>query len=223
MTAQPSPIDALLRTARLVAVLTIERVGQAVPLARALVAGGVRTLEVTLRTPAGADAAAAIKDAVPEAVVGLGTVVTLRDLEMARAQGYPFAFSPGATPELLEAAAALGVPFVPGIATASELLAAMARGFTTVKLFPAEQVGGVGALKALAGPFPQARFNPTGGVSEGNMAAYLALPNVVAVGGSWLAPPAMVASGEWAAITERARGAMRAATGREQAKGGAEA
>ena len=139
-----SPISGLLRAARLVAVLTIERVDQAVPLARALVSGGVRTLEVTLRTPAGADAAAAIKAEVPEAVVGLGTVLTRRDLELARALDLPFAFSPGATPDLLDAARELGVPFVPGVATASELMAALARGFDTVKLFPAEQVGGLG-------------------------------------------------------------------------------
>lgn len=198
----------LLRTARLVAVLTIERVDQAVPLARALMAGGVRTLEVTLRTPAGADAAAAIKAGVPDAVVGLGTVLTRRDLELVKALDLPFAFSPGATADLLDAALELGVPFVPGVATASELMAAMARGFNTVKLFPAEQVGGVGALKALAGPFPSVRFNPTGGVTEANMSAYLALPNVLAVGGSWLAPPAEVAAGAWDAITGRARRSM---------------
>jgi 2-dehydro-3-deoxyphosphogluconate aldolase/(4S)-4-hydroxy-2-oxoglutarate aldolase len=203
-----SAVADLLRSARLVAVLTIERLERAVPLARALVAGGVRTLEITLRTEAGADAAAAIKDAVPEAIVGLGTVLSTRDLELAKSLSLPFAFSPGATPDLLDAAVELGVPFVPGIATASELIGAMRRGFTTVKLFPAEQVGGIGALKALGGPFPAARFNPTGGVSEANMGAYLALPNVVAVGGSWLAPAADVEAGNWAAITARAKRAM---------------
>ena len=126
----------LLRAARLVAVLTIEAVEHAVPLARALVAGGVRTLEITLRTAAGAGAARAVREAVPDAVVGLGTVLTRRDLELTRDLGLPFAFSPGATPELLDAAVALGVPFVPGIATASELIAALARGFTTVNAFP---------------------------------------------------------------------------------------
>ena len=198
----------LLGRARLVAVLTIGRLDQAVPLARALVAGGVRTLEITLRTEAGADAAAAIRDAVPEAIVGLGTVLTTRDLELAKSLQLPFAFSPGATPDLLDAARELGVPFVPGIATASELIAAMRRGFTTVKLFPAEQVGGIGALKALGGPFPAARFNPTGGITEANMGAYLALPNVVAVGGSWLAPAAEMEAGNWQAITARAKRAM---------------
>lgn len=208
MSATTQSVPELLRAARLIPVLTIERVDQAVPLARALVAGGVHTLEITLRTPAGADAAAAIQAEVPDAIVGLGTVVTRRDLDLAKQLKLPFAFSPGATPELLDAAAELRVPFVPGVATASELIAAMARGFTTVKLFPAEQAGGIGTLKALAGPFPTARFNPTGGVSEGNISAYLALPNVVAVGGSWLAPAADIAAGNWAAITERARRAM---------------
>ena len=199
----------LLRAARLVAVLTIQHVADAVPLARALVAGGVRTLEITLRTPAGADAAAAVAEAVPEAVVGLGTVLTVRDLELTKRLGLPFAFSPGATPELLDAARALSLPFVPGIATASELIAARERGFDVVKLFPAEQLGGVGALRALGGPFPSTLFNPTGGVTETNMRDYLALPNVVAVGGSWLAPAKDVAAGDWAAITARAERAIR--------------
>ena len=200
----------ILRSARLVAVLTIEHVADAVPLARALVAGGVRTLEITLRTPAGAEAAEAVQDAVPEAIVGLGTVLTVRDLELAKRLRLPFAFSPGATPELLEAARALAVPFVPGIATAAELMAALARGFDVVKLFPAEQLGGAAALRALGGPFPNVRFNPTGGVTQANMAAYLALPNVVAVGGSWLAPAADVAARRWPAITARAALAMQA-------------
>jgi len=208
MSAASHSVPELLRAARLIPVLTIERLDRAVPLARALVAGGVSTLEITLRTPAGADAAAAIKSEVAEAVVGLGTVVAYRDLELAKHLNLPFAFSPGATSELLDAAAELGVPFVPGVATASELIAAMARGFTTVKLFPAEQVGGIGTLKALAGPFPDARFNPTGGVSEQNIADYLALPNVVAVGGSWLAPLADIEACRWDAITARARLAM---------------
>lgn len=198
----------LLRAARLVAVLTIERVAEAVPLARALVAGGVCTLEITLRTPAGAEAAETIQAAVPEAVVGLGTVLTTRDLQLAKRLRLPFAFSPGATPELLDAAREMDVPFVPGIATASELITALDRGFRVLKLFPAEQLGGVGALRALGGPFPSVQFNPTGGVTEANMQAYLAQPNVVAVGGSWLAPAEDVADGRWNAITARAARAM---------------
>jgi 2-dehydro-3-deoxyphosphogluconate aldolase/(4S)-4-hydroxy-2-oxoglutarate aldolase len=203
----PSTAD-LLRAARLVAVLTIEDAERAVPLARALVAGGVRTLEITLRTRAGAAAAAAVRQDVPEAVVGLGTVMTRDDLALVRELDLQFAFSPGATPDLLDAARDMGVPFVPGIGTASELIAAMARGFGVVKLFPAEQVGGIGMLRALGGPFPSALFNPTGGVTEDNAGAYLAQPNVVAVGGSWLAPVADVRLGSWDLITERARNAM---------------
>ncbi|WP_043831727.1 bifunctional 4-hydroxy-2-oxoglutarate aldolase/2-dehydro-3-deoxy-phosphogluconate aldolase [Muricoccus aerilatus] len=204
----PNPIADLLRAARIVPVLTIRDAAQAVPLARALVAGGVRTLEVTLRTEAGAKAAEAIMAEVPDAIVGLGTVLARRDLLLAQRLGVPFAVSPGATPELLDAAAESGIPFVPGIATASELMAAAARGFTTVKLFPAAQIGGIGALKALGAPFPEARFCPTGGIGEDEMRDYLALPNVVAVGGSWLAPPAEIAAGEWGAIEARARRTM---------------
>jgi 2-dehydro-3-deoxyphosphogluconate aldolase / (4S)-4-hydroxy-2-oxoglutarate aldolase len=203
-----SPLAALLSSARLVAVLTIESVDHALPVARALVAGGVKTLEITLRTEAGAPSAKLIREKVPEAIVGLGTVVRRADLQLARDLELPFAFSPGATPELLDAAVELGVPFVPGIATASELIAAMARGIGVVKLFPAEQVGGIGALKAFGGPFPAMRFNPTGGVTEANMRDYLAQKNVVAVGGSWMAPVADMKAGNWDAIEERARKAM---------------
>ena len=205
---QPTDPGDLLATARLVAVLTIAQQSDAVPLARALVAGGVRFLEITLRTQAGAAAAEAVQAEVPDAVVGLGTVLTVADLQLARRLRLPFAFSPGATPELLDAARDLGVPFVPGIATASELVAALARGFRTVKLFPAEQLGGTATLRALGGPFPHVRFNPTGGVTQANMGDYLALPNVVAVGGSWLAPAADVAAMRWDAITARAERAM---------------
>ncbi|UFN51311.1 bifunctional 4-hydroxy-2-oxoglutarate aldolase/2-dehydro-3-deoxy-phosphogluconate aldolase [Roseomonas sp. OT10] len=198
----------LLREAKLIPVLTIASVEQAIPLARALVAGGVRHLEITLRTPAGAAAAEAIQAEVPEAVVGLGTVLTRKDLELTVRLGLPFAFSPGATPALLDAARALDAPFVPGVANASELMACMERGFSTVKLFPAEQVGGTAMLRSLGGPFPEARFCPTGGIAQSQVASYLALPNVVAVGGSWLAPAAEVERGDWEAITARARTAM---------------
>jgi len=198
----------LLRAARLIPVLTIERAEHAVPLARALVAGGVCVLEVTLRTEAGEAAARAIAAEVPEATVGLGTVLTARDLALAHTLKLAFAFSPGATPELLNAASTLGVTFIPGIASASELMAAMARGFKTVKLFPAEAVGGIGTLRALAGPFPEARFCPTGGISEDKVTDYLALSNVVAVGGSWLVTAADLERQDWPAITARARRIM---------------
>jgi 2-dehydro-3-deoxyphosphogluconate aldolase/(4S)-4-hydroxy-2-oxoglutarate aldolase len=197
-------IASLLRAARLVPVLTIARLEDAVPLARALVAGGVRMLEVTLRTEAGLAAAAAIRAEVPEAVVGLGTVLTPADLAQAKRLDLAFAVSPGATPELLDAAAEMGIPYLPGIATASELMAALRRGFDTVKFFPAEPAGGIAALRALAGPFPDARFCPTGGIGEDRIDAWLALPNVLAVGGSWLAPAPEVAAGAWDTITRRA-------------------
>jgi 2-dehydro-3-deoxyphosphogluconate aldolase / (4S)-4-hydroxy-2-oxoglutarate aldolase len=195
----------LLRLAPVIPVITIERVEDAVPLARALVSGGLRLLEITLRTAAGRDAAAAIVAEVPEAVVGIGTVLTPQDLARSRELGARFALSPGATPELLDAAAASDLPFMPGVATASELMAALARGFDIVKFFPAVPAGGVAALKALAGPFPQVRFCPTGGVSEDNAAEWLALPNVVVVGGSWLTPASEIRGGAWDRITERAR------------------
>ncbi len=213
MTMSASPADpsrqerlaALFRAARIIPVITIERVEDAVPLARALVAGGLRCLEITLRTPAAAEAAQAIAANVPEAVVGVGTVLTPRDLAAARAIGARFALSPGATPELLDAAAAGDLPFVPGVATASELMAALARGLDVVKFFPAVPAGGAAALRALAGPFPQARFCPTGGIGAANAAEWLALSNVIAVGGSWLTPPDEIAARAWDAIADRAR------------------
>jgi 2-dehydro-3-deoxyphosphogluconate aldolase/(4S)-4-hydroxy-2-oxoglutarate aldolase len=200
-----SQLDGLLTIGRVVPVITIHRLADAVPLARALVAGGVRLLEITLRTEAGLAAAQAIMRDVPEAVVGIGTVLTPADLRRAVDIGARFALSPGATPALLDAAAEEGIPFMPGIATASELMAAMERGFDTVKYFPATVAGGLPGLKALAGPFPHARFCPTGGITEDNAAEWLAQPNVVAVGGSWLTPAGEVAAGHWDAIRDRAK------------------
>ena len=205
MTDTTAQLAALLSLGRVIPVITVDRLADAVPLARALVAGGIRLLEVTLRTPAGMDAAAAIMAHVPGAVVGVGTVLTPADLERAVTIGARFALSPGATPALLDAAAAAPIPFLPGIATASELMAAMARGFRTVKFFPATAGGGIPALRALAGPFPAARFCPTGGISAANAAEWLALPNVAAVGGSWLTPAADIAAGRWDAIEALAR------------------
>lgn len=204
-TAGPS---GLLKGARLVPVLTIASEAHAVPLAKALCAGGVRTLEITLRTAAGAAAAKLIKAEVPEAIVGLGTVLTGRDLDLCREMGLRFAFSPGASPALLDAAAAAGIDFVPGVQTASEIMACLERGFDVMKFFPASQAGGIPTLKALAGPFPQVKFCPTGGISEEQAATWLKLPNVLAVGGSWLAPAEMVEAGDWADITARAKKSM---------------
>jgi 2-dehydro-3-deoxyphosphogluconate aldolase / (4S)-4-hydroxy-2-oxoglutarate aldolase len=201
MTAKQEKLAALFRQAVVIPVLTIERLEDAVPLARALVAGGVRVLEVTLRTPVAIPAAQAIIANVPEAVVGIGTILNASDLARAEALGASFGISPGATPDLLQAAAASALPFAPGIATASELMQALAHGFGLMKFFPAEQAGGIKALRALAGPFPDALICPTGGIGEANAAAWLSEPNVVAVGGSWLCPAADIRSGNWAGIS----------------------
>jgi 2-dehydro-3-deoxyphosphogluconate aldolase/(4S)-4-hydroxy-2-oxoglutarate aldolase len=198
-------LDSILQAAPVVPVITIEREADGVPLAQALVAGGLSALEITLRTPAAPAAASAISKAVPEAIVGIGTVLTPEDLATAQGLGARFAVSPGATPELLDAAARGELPFLPGVQTASEAMAALARGFEVVKFFPAVPAGGIAALKALAGPLPQLRFCPTGGIGEETLADWLALPNVLSVGGSWLAPAADIRSGNWAAITARAR------------------
>jgi 2-dehydro-3-deoxyphosphogluconate aldolase/(4S)-4-hydroxy-2-oxoglutarate aldolase len=198
----------ILRAGPIVPVITLERVEDAVPLARALVAGGLRLLEITLRTPAAADSAAAIIQEVPEAIVGIGTVLTPKDLERAQALGARYALSPGATPALLEAAAGSELPFIPGIATASELMGALEHGFQMVKFFPAVSSGGIPALKALAGPFPQARFCPTGGIDEKNARDWLALPNVVAVGGSWVCQTSDIRAQSWDEITAKAQRAV---------------
>ncbi|MCP1845266.1 2-dehydro-3-deoxyphosphogluconate aldolase/(4S)-4-hydroxy-2-oxoglutarate aldolase [Bradyrhizobium sp. USDA 4524] len=208
-TSKQDRIAELIRQATVIPVLTIERLEDAVPLAKALVAGGVRTLEVTLRTAVAVDAARAIIAGVPEAIVGIGTILNGDDLVRAEALGAKFGISPGATPELLTAAAASRLPFAPGIATASELMQALAHGFDVVKFFPAEQAGGIKALRALAGPFPQVRVCPTGGVSEANAATWLAEPNVLAVGGSWLCPAADIRAGNWAGITAMCAKAMK--------------
>jgi 2-dehydro-3-deoxyphosphogluconate aldolase/(4S)-4-hydroxy-2-oxoglutarate aldolase len=194
-------LAALFKHATIIPVLTIERLEDAVPLAKALVAGGVHVLEVTLRTPVAIESAKAIMAKVPEAVVGIGTILNADDLARAEAIGAVFGISPGATPDLLKAAAASALPFAPGIATASELMQALAHGINLAKFFPAEQSGGIKALRALAGPFPDARFCPTGGIGEANAVAWLAEPNVFAVGGSWVCPAADIRSGNWAGIT----------------------
>jgi 2-dehydro-3-deoxyphosphogluconate aldolase/(4S)-4-hydroxy-2-oxoglutarate aldolase len=207
--ARKAKLEDILRVAPIIPVITIERVEDAVPLARALVAGGLAALEITLRTEAAPAAAAAIIKAVPEAIVGLGPRLTREDLETALNLGARFALSPGATTELLDAAAAGGLPFIPGVQTSSEIMAALARGFDVVKFFPAVPAGGIAGLKALAGPFPQMRFCPTGGIGESNFADWLALGNVVSVGGSWLAPPSDIRRCDWAAITARAKHALK--------------
>ena len=188
-------------------VLTFTDEARAVAVAGALVAGGLAVLEVTLRTEAALRAVRAIAAAVPGAVLGVGTVLDPSQLEAARDAGARFAVSPGATPRLLDAADALGFPFLPGAATASEVMALLERGYTRQKLFPAEPAGGMALLKSLAEPLPQARFCPTGGINASTAAAYLALPNVVCVGGSWVTPKDAVAEGDAARIESLARAA----------------
>jgi 2-dehydro-3-deoxyphosphogluconate aldolase/(4S)-4-hydroxy-2-oxoglutarate aldolase len=197
----------LFALAPVVPVITIEEAKAAVPLARALVAGGLRVIEITLRTAQAVEAARAIITEVPEALVGIGTVLTARDLEQAAALRAAFAISPGQSGELLDAAAAGDLPFAPGIQTPSDLIACVTRGFDLVKFFPAVPAGGLPALSALAGPFPQVRYCPTGGISEANVAQWLAHPKVVAVGGSWVAPSSDIKAGNWQAIESRARAA----------------
>lgn len=202
----------VLTAARVVPVLTIARAEHAVPLARALVKGGVRTLEITLRTPVAAEAAKRIIAEVSDAIVGIGTVTSRKELIACMSIGAKFAVSPGSTPDLLAAAAESGFPFLPGIATASELMAVQAQGLTTMKFFPAGPTGGIPMLRALAGPFPHVRFCPTGGIGDANAKEWLAEPNVIAVGGSWLTPAAEVEAGNWDAITARAERTMKALT-----------
>lgn len=189
-------------------VLVIERTQDAVPLARALLAGGLKVLEVTLRTPNALEVISAIAQEVPEAVLAAGTVTTPRQWETATAAGAQLVVSPGLTPALAEAAQDPHLaPLLPGVATASELMIAMDAGFACFKFFPAQQAGGVPLLKALGGPFPEALFCPTGGVTPETAASFLALPNVACVGGSWLAPAAALQAGDWAHIQQLAHDA----------------
>lgn len=189
-------------------VIVIQRLEQAVPLARALVDGGVKVLEVTLRTPVALAAIEAIARAVPEAVVGAGTLRLPADAKAARDAGSVFAVSPGYTAALGAACREAGLPLLPGVATGSEVMAAMADGLRFLKFFPAVQAGGVPMLKALAGPFPDIAFCPTGGITPETAPQFLALPNVKVCGGSWLTPADAVEQGDWARITRLAREAQ---------------
>lgn len=191
-----------------VPVMVIKDLERAVPLARALVAGGIRVLEITLRTEVAVEAIREIVRAVPEAVVGAGTVTTEEDLAEVSEAGAVFAISPGLTPELLEVANQGCIALIPGIATVSELMTGLRRGYSHFKFFPAEAAGGIPMLKSIGGPFPQVTFCPTGGISVGNYREYLALGNVACVGGSWVAPPEAVAQGDWDLITQLARDAV---------------
>lgn len=195
----------VLRRARVLPVLEIERAEDAVPLARALAAGGLDVLEVTLRTDAAIDAIRRIATELPEVTVGAGTVTRARDVEAVRDAGARFAVSPGFTSDLARAARTADLPLLPGVMTPSEALAARDHGLKLLKLFPATVAGGVAMLKAIGGPLPELSFCPTGGISASNFRDYLALRNVLCVGGSWVAPSSTVVANDWAHITELAR------------------
>ncbi|MEI5100241.1 bifunctional 4-hydroxy-2-oxoglutarate aldolase/2-dehydro-3-deoxy-phosphogluconate aldolase [Streptomyces sp. PmtG] len=201
----PAAKASVLDLAPVVPVVVVDTVQQAVPLARALVAGGLPAIEVTLRTPVALDAIRAIAADVPDAVVGAGTVISADHVKDAVDAGARFLVSPGWTDSLLDAMKGSGVPFLPGVSTASEVVALLERGVREMKFFPAEAAGGTAYLKSLAGPLPQARFCPTGGVSAASAPSYLSLPNVGCVGGSWMLPADAVAAGDWARVESLAR------------------
>jgi 2-dehydro-3-deoxyphosphogluconate aldolase/(4S)-4-hydroxy-2-oxoglutarate aldolase len=186
-------------------VIVLQRVQDAVPLAQALVAGGVRVLEVTLRTPVALECIEAIARAVPQAIVGAGTIRSAADAHAAKSAGSAFGVSPGYTSAVGAACRDVGLPLLPGVATAGEVMAAMADGLDFLKFFPATAAGGIPMLKALAGPFPDVAFCPTGGITLQTAPQFLALPNVKVCGGSWLTPADAVAGGDWARITRLAR------------------
>ena len=208
------PLTALqvMQDAPVIPVIVLTDVGQAVAMAKALVAGGIRMLEVTLRTPQALACIAAIARQVPEAVVGAGTLRSAADAKSAAAAGARFAVSPGYTSALAQTCRDLGLPLLPGVATGSEIMMAQEDGLNQLKFFPAMQAGGPAMLKAWSGPFGDVRFCPTGGVSIDNAAQFLALPNVVCVGGSWLTPQDAMAQGDWARIEKLAQQASILAT-----------
>ncbi len=193
-------MTSVLDLAPVIPVVVLDDAADAVPLARALTAGGLPAIEITLRTPAALSAVRAIADGVPDAVVGAGTLLTARDVEAAVAAGAKFLVSPGWTDRLLTAMRGSGLPFLPGVSTASEVVALLERGVEEMKFFPAEPAGGTAYLRALASPLPRARFCPTGGIDAGRAPDYLALPNVGCVGGTWMVPPDAVRAKDWPRI-----------------------
>jgi len=204
-------VDAVFARAPVIPVITIERIEDALPLCRALADNGLPVLEVTLRSACALNAITLIARELPEACVGAGTVLSARDLDAAARAGAQFAISPGATEALYAAAAEAAIPLIPGIATAGELMRGLELGWQRFKFFPAEASGGVAALKGFAGPLPQARFCPTGGIDAARAPVYLALPNVACVGGSWMLPPQAVRAGDWARIAQLAQAAAQLA------------
>lgn len=195
----------ILKGQPVIPVLKIDRLADAVPLAGALVRGGLPAIEITLRTPDALDAIRLVAAEVPDAVIGAGTILSAKDYKKAVDAGAKFVVSPGTTQELLDAASRSEVAFLPGAVTPSELMAAREEGYSVLKFFPAEQAGGAAYLKSLASPFADIRFCPTGGISAANAQAYLSLRNVVCVGGSWVAPDDKLKAGDWEGIEALAR------------------
>ena len=201
-------ITARLRAIGLLPVVELARAEDAVPLAQALIAGGLPCIEITLRTPEAAAGIAAVRAACPEILLGAGTVLSLEQLDVALTAGADFAVAPGTNPEVVEASIARGLPMLPGVATPSEIEAARALGLRTVKLFPAELLGGSAYIAALCGPYRDVSFVPTGSITPETLPGYLALPQVVACGGSWMVKPALVAAGSFDRIRELAADAV---------------
>ena len=197
-------INDVMTTSPVMPVMVINQLDLAVPLAQALVAGGLKVLEITLRTPVALEAIRRIKAEVPGAIVGAGTIINTSTLDQALAAGAEFIVSPGVTDNLLAAALSSGIPILPGVVTPSEVMHLLEKGLTAMKFFPAEAAGGIPMLKSIGGPLPQVIFCPTGGVTPKNAPDYLALSNVACVGGSWMAPADLVDAGDWTEITRRA-------------------
>ena len=200
-----TPIDQILKRSRVMPIITLHELDHAVPAARAIVRGGLKVAEITLRTPVALEAIKTIRAEVPELTLGAGTVLNARDLDNAARAGAVFAISPGTSKALLATAKSGPIPFLLGVATSSEIMEAREAGFDCLKFFPASTLGGADALTALAGPFAAVRFCPTGGITPASAASYLSLKNVVCVGGSWITPANVLARGDWAEVERLAR------------------
>lgn len=195
----------VMQTGPVIPVITIEKAAQALPLARALIDGGLKVLELTLRTPAAMAAITELRSKLPDAIVGAGTILEPKQAEQAKAAGAQFLVSPGSTPRILDACAATGLPLLPGACTPSEVMALLERGYSEQKFFPAEAAGGIDMLRSIAAPIPQVKFCPTGGLTPDNASAYLALPNVACIGGSWMVSKKLVDGKQWTEIERLAR------------------